>query len=336
MELDLRHLRMVVMVADQGSITKAAAALGISQPSLTAQLQRIERALGSPLLERSRQGTTLTPMGRNLVARARTILAEMADLPGSLGFTEPELDTVRLRLGAPPGGLLAALVPAITSRYEEHAGAERAQLVIDVHTEHVDAALIKQLAAGMLDATIVYEHIDRPRPGGLGVQFAAVTPFEPALVCLSQQHPLARREIIELTELADEPWVADPEDDLGGIAHIRQVCRRAGFEPKITHRLTDSFVAMDFVANGHGVALVQGSAAEPRGTVLRRLAGDPFGHRIDLAWTDRCPVPPSVLTEAARAAYLQLVDKNPAFSSWWRDHHGAAPITGPGENRTTG
>ena len=60
MNLELRHLKVVCAIAETGSVTKAASQLGLAQPALTAQLQRIERTLGGPLFDRDRRGVTLT------------------------------------------------------------------------------------------------------------------------------------------------------------------------------------------------------------------------------------------------------------------------------------
>ncbi|WP_454851027.1 helix-turn-helix domain-containing protein [Promicromonospora soli] len=59
----MRHLRMVVAVAESGSVTKAAAALGIAQPALTAQLNRIDRSLGGNVFVRDRFGARPTELG---------------------------------------------------------------------------------------------------------------------------------------------------------------------------------------------------------------------------------------------------------------------------------
>src|SRR5882757_8207816 len=62
-DLELRHLRIVCAIAEAGSVTKAAAALGLAQPALATQLKRIERSLGGPLFLRDRRGTRPTPLG---------------------------------------------------------------------------------------------------------------------------------------------------------------------------------------------------------------------------------------------------------------------------------
>jgi DNA-binding transcriptional LysR family regulator len=74
MDIELRHLRVVCAIADTGSVTKAAALLGLAQPALTTQLQRIERTLGGTLFERDRRGARPTALGELVLARARVLI----------------------------------------------------------------------------------------------------------------------------------------------------------------------------------------------------------------------------------------------------------------------
>jgi DNA-binding transcriptional LysR family regulator len=85
MDVELRHLRVVVLVAESGSVGRAARSLKVSQPSLTAQLKRIETAFGGRLFDRSHTGVTPTPLGRYAVERARAILADVNHLTATVG-----------------------------------------------------------------------------------------------------------------------------------------------------------------------------------------------------------------------------------------------------------
>lgn len=76
----MRHLRALCAIADTGSLHKAARQLGMSQPSLTTQLRRIENSLGAELFSRERTGCRPTPLGRAVLSRARPLVAEMAAL----------------------------------------------------------------------------------------------------------------------------------------------------------------------------------------------------------------------------------------------------------------
>ena len=80
MELELRHLRLIVTVAEQGSVTRAATALGLTQPALTAQLNRIDRALGAEVFTRDQRGARPTALGELVVGRAKVLLPAMSAL----------------------------------------------------------------------------------------------------------------------------------------------------------------------------------------------------------------------------------------------------------------
>lgn len=84
MQFQLGQLRALAVLADELSFTRAARRLGVAQPALSAQISRIERRLGHKLVERSTRSVALTPVGEDLVARARRVLAE-ADHPGDPG-----------------------------------------------------------------------------------------------------------------------------------------------------------------------------------------------------------------------------------------------------------
>lgn len=96
MDLEVRHLRTVATVASLGSITKAAGALGIAQPALSAQLSRIDRTLGGPTFVRDHRGVRPTPLGLLVLERARTLLPAMDAL---------RQDAQRLACGGTPTSL---------------------------------------------------------------------------------------------------------------------------------------------------------------------------------------------------------------------------------------
>src|SRR6185295_14979117 len=113
MNLELRHLKVVVAIAETGSVTKAASQLGLAQPALTAQLQRIERTLGGPLFERDRRGARPTALGELVLARARVLLPAMkglqdeaARLAGASGTETMS----RYRIGAIGGPIVGGMV----------------------------------------------------------------------------------------------------------------------------------------------------------------------------------------------------------------------------------
>src|SRR3984885_11872243 len=118
MNLELRHLRVVCAIAETGSVTKAASQLGLAQPALTAQLQRIERTLGGPLFERDRRGARPTALGELVLSRARVLLPAMKGLQDEaarLAGAVSEDIMSRYRIGAIGGPILAGMVRRLST-----------------------------------------------------------------------------------------------------------------------------------------------------------------------------------------------------------------------------
>lgn len=315
MELDIRHLRVLVAVAEHGSVTKAAAALGQSQPSLSAQLGRIERHLGMRLFERARTGVVPTARGKTVLAKARLVLADMAELRGlDVAPQDDAAGTVELRLGGMPGPLLPAVIGQLV---RQHGGA----LTLRAHADTSMSALLRRVQEGHLDAAFIADFAEYETATPPGVQREVLVPVEPVFVGLADDHPLAAQDVVDLRDLADEQWLVDPTDDLGGTPYLRKACREAGFEPHVANEVSDSATARAFVSSGRYVGLFLAMAPEGFGVVIRPLAGDPIVQRYDLAWSDRCPIDPAEIRKAALDTYLGFVDKNPSFYRWWTEHH---------------
>ncbi|WP_040906657.1 LysR family transcriptional regulator, partial [Streptomyces griseoflavus] len=105
MELEVRHLRALCAIADTGSLHRAARQLGVSQPSLSTQLRRVEQELGGALFVRARTGCRPTPLGRLVLSRARPLVTELRSL-----VTEARAAAVggrQLRIGSTASRALA-------------------------------------------------------------------------------------------------------------------------------------------------------------------------------------------------------------------------------------
>ncbi|MGH3493203.1 MAG: LysR family transcriptional regulator, partial [Sciscionella sp.] len=150
-DLELRHLRTVRAVAEAGSISKAAVLLHISQPAMTAQLQRIERILGGPLFERGPHGTLATALGQFVLRRAEALLTDMESLVVSAQDHHGVGPRRQLRIGAVPllmmGGFVESLRTTVPS--------------IDTHTmiEPSAPVLIRMLSTGTADLAL-FERFD--------------------------------------------------------------------------------------------------------------------------------------------------------------------------------
>src|SRR6185312_7009839 len=115
----LRELQVFFTVADRGSMAKAAAELGITQPSVSAVIAGLESSLGAPLFERSSRGVELTRVGQALLTRARAAFDELRQGVRDVeALSDPEAGEVRI--GCPEfiaAGFLPSVVELLAKRY---------------------------------------------------------------------------------------------------------------------------------------------------------------------------------------------------------------------------
>lgn len=255
--LDVQSLRIVKAVADEGSITAAAEALGYSQPAVSQQLKRLEQRLGIAVVERVGRSVRLTEAGRILARHAPAVTTALDAAVGELA----ELRGVRagrVRLVAFPSASPSVVPRLLADLAHRHPGlvvtfveAEPPEAVAAVREDRADIAL-----------TFSYPG-DRSDPHRLSARGLAVRTVgtDDLLAVLPSGHPAAAAGHVELADLAGEHWIAGCPRCRG---HLLEVCDRAGFEPRIAFE-TDNFVAVEgLVAQGMGVA------------TLPRLAVDSF------------------------------------------------------------
>jgi DNA-binding transcriptional LysR family regulator len=121
--LELRHLRYFVALADAGNFTRAAEKIFIAQPTLSQQIRRLEEIVGTPLLQRRREGLRLTPAGRVLLDESRNVLA-LVDHTVNRARQAAGLGRPQLRVVIPPGLPESLAVPAAAGLRAAAAGAD--------------------------------------------------------------------------------------------------------------------------------------------------------------------------------------------------------------------
>jgi DNA-binding transcriptional LysR family regulator len=286
MNVELRHLRVVVLVAEAGSVGRAARWLKVSQPSLTAQLKRIEAAFGGELFERSRTGVTPTALGRYTVDRARAILVDVDHLAATVSaMTAVQPSAVRL------GGFPTAPMSGIASRLRQHSEIEQ----VSIEVEWATSVLLQQLESGRLDFALLREFPGFEVRLPPGVDACTIIESETAYVAMAADHPLAvasgHRGEVALADLSGEEWIGEPPDDSGFHVLFRAACEQAGFAPRVEHHSVDTSVQMGFVTSGQGVALISPTSYRLLSSEIttRRLTGDPIHRRLMLAWSTESP-----------------------------------------------
>ncbi|MCD9141938.1 LysR family transcriptional regulator [Streptomyces albireticuli] len=323
-ELEVRHLRALCAIADAGSVRKAALQLGMTQPSLTTQLRRIEGAIGGLLFTRGQTGSRPTPLGHSVLSRARPIVAEMTALVTAARDAAVGAGGARLRVGSVGSRVVTGWLRRIHDRLPD--------TDITIHIEVSANTLLQLLATNQLDVALVHETAGFPLHIPAEVRRRVLVEREPRFVTLSAGHPAAASPAVTLTELADDSWIVDPTADHEWAA-LRRVLTAAGLDPRLLH-VRDNTTAADLVASGEAVRPCQPTAEATPGTVIRPLAGDPLTAELSLA-ARPCALPlPELdaLFDDLADAYEEATSRSVAYRTWLTGAGRPAPPDG----RTSG
>ncbi|NEB20450.1 LysR family transcriptional regulator [Streptomyces coelicoflavus] len=274
MDVDTRLLRYFATVAEEGSLTRAAQRLYVSQPALTKQIRQLESVLGVPLFTRSRSGMTLTEPGRALAARVPGLLAGWQAALRETRSAARRADRI-LRVGFLASAANEATQPII---------AEFARRRPDWRAEMRQAAWSNP-TAGLADSDVDVALVRLPFPGQETLRVVELF-SEPRCVALPENHPLAGRGTIDFRELWDEPFVAAPPETGPWREYWLAADERDGHPVRIgavTEQPDDWLTA---IANGYGVALAPESAARfyTRPGVVHRPVTGIGPSRVAVAW----------------------------------------------------
>ena len=273
----LRQLRYLVAIADSLHFGRAAAACNVSQPSLSAQLQQLESALGMELVERTKRRVLLTPAGLEAVVRARRILGEVADLAASVRSAAAPLEG-ELRLGAIP-----TLAPYYLPRALPGLRRDYPNLKLYLREDQTER-LLEALRTGRLDALLLALPVEE-------TEFTAAPLFdEPFQVALPAGHPLTARRILQEEDLAGETLLLLEEghcfrEQALAVCAVARPREREGFAATSLHTLSE------MVAGRLGVTLLPRLATEraPNGVETRPFAEPEPSRRIGLVWRRGSP-----------------------------------------------
>ncbi|WP_030145459.1 LysR family transcriptional regulator [Streptomyces violaceorubidus] len=312
MELELRHLKTVRAIADAGSLTRAATALGLAQPALSAQLKRIERALGGALFVRGRHGVRATALGELVLERSRIVLPAVTELQQEAArFARAPRTAERLRIGGTHGPLLGALLDRLAGV------APDARMT--TCTSWSERELAGQLSEGRLDFALAGTCGTAAPPAGEGLVWREVA-VDPVFVMMTEGHPLAHRAEVDLTELADEEWACVPGDGCFGDCFTAS-CARAGFTPRRMYE-TDTASLVHLVQVGRAVGLCRAAFPTTPQIVTRPLTGTPLTWRHLLGWhaaTQRQDTAAAVLSQA-RMAHAGVAANSDSYTEWMSAH----------------
>ncbi|MCI2416889.1 LysR family transcriptional regulator [Saccharopolyspora sp. K220] len=295
-DASLTALRVFREVAERGTLTAAAAALGYTQSAVSRQIASLERAAGTPLLERRHDGVRLTPAGQIVVRRAAIAIDQVDATARELAGLPDEHATVRLGWFASAG---AALVPRALGALR------RTHPAITVITrEGSTPALVRALRAGTLDLALLASAPPFRPPDTETPALQLQTLTERGLrVALPTAHPLARGEFVDVADLHGQRWIAGP-----GADRLMGVWPGLDERPEIAHTARDWLAKLHLVAAGCGVTTVPAAIAPaaPSGVRILPVRGGPQEQRrILLARLPlSLPEPAARLAAALRTAAI--------------------------------
>jgi DNA-binding transcriptional LysR family regulator len=289
--LNLDLLRSFFAIVAQGSLSKAAERLRVSQSTLTRQMQALEHEIGGRLLERSTSGVALTATGHALFDRTKPVLA---------AFDAAIVEVKRSARGQSAmlrvGYLLSAapdyLHPALT---------ELRRLHPEVKVKLLDLSPGEQIAAlrkGEIDLALI---------GNAGAFlsrefYVRRLAMLPVLVAMAESHPLAAQATVRLADLRREVFVGAPEADMPGHNRwVAQLCRRAGFKARFVQDADSLSHGLSTIVTENAVALMPDYAKKTPvpGVIFRPLRDTAAKWDLLVAWQrGRASIPVRALLDA--------------------------------------
>lgn len=275
MDLKLKDLRYLVAVADQRHFGRAAAQCFVSQPTLSAQLKKLEQHLGVQLIERAPNNVSLTQAGVEIVARARRIL-EAADEVVTLARSQRDPLAGILRVAFLPTigpYLLPHVAPAIRKALP------RLQLRL---YEYQTGPMLEKLHGGELDVGVLALPV-----ASAGLESRELY-REAFTVALPERHPLARRASVRVADLKGEKLLLLEEGHCLRDQAL-EVCSRVGVRDTQDFRATSLETLRQMVATGAGITLLpelagRGAYRNARGVVLRPFAKPAPVRHVGALW----------------------------------------------------
>jgi DNA-binding transcriptional LysR family regulator len=272
--VELRHLRYFVAVAEELHFGRAAERIGIAQPPLSQQIQRLEKEIGVQLFVRNRRRVRLTEAGEVFLEEARATLRQ-AEQAVDLVKRASRGEVGRLNVGF-VGSATFNVMPPILRRFRKDYPDVDLMLYELSTTQQVAALHERRIDIGFV----------RP-PFSASDLALEVIAREPLVTILPFDHPLAERPSLRLAELTGEPFILFPNSYGPGLhARIVAACHQAGFNPRVVQEAIGQPTIVSLVSVGIGVSILPAAIQHLRwsGVVYRAIQDEHPPVELALAW----------------------------------------------------
>nr|WP_188536160.1 LysR substrate-binding domain-containing protein [Kocuria dechangensis] len=262
--MEIRQLNYFIAVAEERHFGRAAKRLHMAQPPLSQQIRQLEEQLGVRLLDRTTRRVDLTAAGQVLLDRGRRIINEIEALKADV-YQVGQGATGVLRVGF-SGSATYGVMPRIVRRAKE----SMPGLSLTLHGEMLTPAMEEGLRDHTLDAALL-----RPPVASQDIDYRIVT-SEPLVVAMPSFSALAVDRPLAVRELQDQEFITYPPESVL-YRTAADMCRQAGFQPRIAQVAGETSTLLSFVAAGGGVAVVPATvrAFQLEGVVYRDIEDAP-------------------------------------------------------------
>ncbi len=244
--VELRHLLYFQAVAEHGSFSRAAAVIGLKQPTLSQQIQQMEKALGVPLFDRARSRCQLTPAGEMLLPYVRRVLAEMENLRSSLD------DMSELRRGS----LTIAVLPSLTHRLLPRALTRFHQEYSGIHIKILEMS-VDDMERAVVSGTVELG-IGMVPPAEMSLRTQPLY-TEELMAVVPALDPLSEQASVTIDDIRTRPLLAPPPG-YGTRTLLLKAFAKARRAPSFALELSSVDVLLQMVESGGGVGIVPASA----------------------------------------------------------------------------
>ncbi|MGA2839161.1 MAG: LysR substrate-binding domain-containing protein [Steroidobacteraceae bacterium] len=273
--MNLKDLKYLVALADTGHFGKAADRTFVSQPTLSAQLKKLEQYLGVKLVERQPKNVQLTEVGKQIVVRARRMLDESNEIIAlARNNTDPFAGKLKV-------GLIPTIGPYLLPRVMQKLRKALPHLGLMLY-EHQTEALLKRLRDGEIDLGIMALPIAQDGLESRQLYEEAFT------VALPNNHPLAAKSTIKVQDLKGQTLLL-LEDGHCLRDQALEVCSRIEIREAEDFRATSLETLRQMVVAGLGITLLPETAVEPpfgsqRGLTIRQFAKPAPTRTVGAVW----------------------------------------------------
>jgi LysR family hydrogen peroxide-inducible transcriptional activator len=273
--MNLKDLKYLVALADTGHFGKAADRTFVSQPTLSAQLKKLEQYLGVKLVERQPKNVQLTEVGKQIVVRARRMLDESDEIIAlARNNTDPFAGKLKV-------GLIPTIGPYLLPRVMQKLRKALPHLGLMLY-EHQTEALLKRLRDGEIDLGIMALPIAQDGLESRQLYEEAFT------VALPNNHPLAAKSTIKVQDLKGQTLLL-LEDGHCLRDQALEVCSRIEIREAEDFRATSLETLRQMVVAGLGITLLPETAVEPpfgsqRGLTIRQFAKPAPTRTVGAVW----------------------------------------------------